>query len=352
VLPGKAGFDFVLKRRYDTATSRADSPGVGIFASFGINVSNIFDLIEAGAEIAEIVNIIQTTAGIAGNIEEEVKNIFRNSGDYAYSMGNGWRLNLPYFRQDNKNILLRLENGSFYSINQMDIVECEGTPVTRKLVLENHEGADFRLEINQVRADIQSETTIDIGALFDGLNPLGELEGEFSWWIQSAVLVMKDGTRYEFNATGKVTKMVDPPGLNEIHFIYDGLLLDYILDSMGRKIRFTYAGLSHGFLLPQIDSIVVEEDDYHRKIEYTQENAHIGFLPTMIPLLTEAADAGDRKWSYEYDNKFLFSGGIGVKVNLLSLCFGLLTKGTSNFLFGDNITISGNISIEWVHLVE
>ena len=39
VLPGKAGFDFVLKRMYDTATARGDSPGLAInlALSFGLN---------------------------------------------------------------------------------------------------------------------------------------------------------------------------------------------------------------------------------------------------------------------------------------------------------------------------
>ena len=99
VLPGKAGFDFVLKRTYDTATARGDSPGLSINAALSFSLTSI---VENAEDLANLVNadslesILQQVGGsVLSQLQNKITSIFQNYGDYAYSTGVGWRLELP-----------------------------------------------------------------------------------------------------------------------------------------------------------------------------------------------------------------------------------------------------------------
>ena len=199
-------------------------------------------------------------------------------------MGLGWRLNLPYIRGSNSTILVRLPNGSFHSINQMSIdknVNVVG--VYRELTLENHENADFRLFVKQERTDVNYTSLV---------------QGSFSvpgWQLESARLVMNDGTTYVMDAMGRTTRIIEPDGIHSIEFVYSDLKLHSIIDSMGRTIRFKY---DTDFLMPRITKIWIENDfPYYREVNYT---LHEGSdLPMVMPLLMKAKDVGNREYQYD-----------------------------------------------------
>ena len=92
---------------------------------------------------------------------------------------------------------------------------------------------------------------------------------------------MKDGTKYEFDSAGKVKKKISPSGKNEISYNYSGRQLNYIIDSLGRTVEFTYQNNA-------ITKIKVDE----RSLEYVyDENGN----------LIEARDPEGRKTGYNYE---------------------------------------------------
>ena len=73
-------------------------------------------------------------------------------------MGLGWRLNLPYIRGTNSSVLVRTPDGSFHSINKMDVMDSLDLGLYRELELENHENADFKLIVSQIRGQISNSS--------------------------------------------------------------------------------------------------------------------------------------------------------------------------------------------------
>jgi RHS repeat-associated protein len=349
VLPGRNGFDFVLKRIYDTATACGDAPGISQNASLSISVGNGGSDIGNAQDIADQI-LNQGSALPDLQLEALIKKYFQNNGDYCYSMGLGWRLNLPYIRSTNSSVLVRLPSGGFYSIYQMKIINNDN-PIGayRTLTMENHEGEDFTFIVTQARLDINFTSLIN-----NGLNGLS-IPG---WQLISAKLILKDGTTYEMDALGRTTKITDPTGLNTINLSYGGpvlyvpgysfgLHLDNITDSMGRKIKFEY---DQRFLIPKIKRIWLENDNpsYHREINYTLESA-LGGGQSVVPLLKKARDVNNREWNYQYDNQLFFNGGISVKVNIVAVILDIITDGKAGKIMGvDDITLSGHQQLMWV----
>jgi RHS repeat-associated protein len=329
VLPGRNGFDFILKRTYDSATACGDAPGVSVNAQLGISIGRgVIDAVDLAKKV-----LSSGVYSLGAELEGLIKRYFQNNGDYAYSMGLGWRLNLPYIRGANSTILVRLPSGCFYSVHQMSLKDCYDVFAHRVLVFENHEGADFTLKVEQVRTDVSVTGLISGSQYIPG------------WQLVKAELILNDGTVIEMDALGRTTKITEPSGINVIRFSYSGLYLDYIQDSVGRKIRFDY---TDGFLIPKIERIWVENDNslYQREINYTLESAIGGGL---VPLLKKAVDIGGREWNYQYDQQVLFNGGIGFKINFLATIFDIVTYGAFSALTGmDDLTIKGHLQFIWV----
>ena len=369
-LPGKNGFDFELRRIYDTTTAKGDANGLGL------NVSVGFNSLADGVVLAKDL-LASGVFNVSSQMENSVKKFFQNNGDYAYAMGQGWRLNLPYIRGANGGVLIRTPSGSFYDITAMDF---KGTTslggVFRKATFENHEGEDFVLEINQYRGDVNI-TSIVAPAVIQALGlgsdkpedpkyPGGSLSIIPGWCLDGGKLILKDGTTYYFDNLGRFQRSVDPSGLNEITAEYDSLELHSITDSRGRVIRFEYTDPIESFsddpfaatLIPQIKRIYIENDPLLREINYTygnpgnmQEELNI-IAPIKLPLLTKAIDINDRVWDYDYDYRFLFAGGFGIKVNVLLAGIGGCTGGTLNKVMGffgvDTLTLSAFATSQWV----
>lgn len=338
-LPGKNGFDFELRRIYDTTTARGDSSGLNMNVSVTLG-----DILSGEAGPA-----LLSSAGmsVAGQVMNTVKSFLQNNGDYAYSLGQGWRLNLPYIRGCNGGVIVRTPTGSFYDITSMDMMNVDSFNggVYRKVVFENHEGEDFTLIIHQARLD------------FSAKQFSSEMFDIYGWQLLSAELILKDGTSYKFDPLGRLDEIVDPTGLNQIKVNYDGLLINNITDSMGRKIKFDYTKGIETTVIPQINRIWIENDPLNREINYTYGNpgdmkSELNLIdPVKLPLLKNAKDVNGRNWSYDYDFKFLFAGEFGIKVNPIA-AMGLAIAGPAfeivSTQFGlDTLEIHASANNQW-----
>ena len=342
VLPGRNGFDFVLKRHYDTATARSDAFSIGLSGQLGLNFTKPDGNLKDIKEIKDLVDAWKKVNdwSVGGILTDNLKNFLEaycfNQGDFAYSMGQGWRINLPYIKAANSSVMLCTAEGAMHSINEMQIT---GMPVylpnLRTIKFEQHEGDDFTLYVTQGKSPIDFISLI--GQKLD--KPENILKSR--WYGLDYKLVLKDGTVYEMDALGRTTKIIDPSGLNEIKVSYNHTRIDRIVDSMGRVIRFDYQDFA---IMPRIERIWVENDPYDREITY-----NIGG-PS---LLESAIDAGGRKTSYDYDEFTLMYGGrAGFKVNILTIICNIIggpIAGLATSIFGtDDITLHANLQIQFV----
>ena len=244
VLPGPAGFDLTLCRQYDFSIAKMDSQTAG----------NPWALPYA-----------------------------ENQGDLAYSMGQGWRLDLPYIKDGNREPLLVLPGGSIQSLYGLakpvstEFFASDGKSRTA-LSFEGHDGQDFTLRVvfRKETTTLHTDFILSSLALYE---------------IESAELTMRDGTSYLFDSRGRTVRITDPTGLNSIGVSYKPDLpeIDEICDTLGRKLIFTYGLIED---IPYIKTITVENDGpYKRSITYTQDEHG---------LLKSAVDASGRLWNYDY----------------------------------------------------
>ena len=275
VLPGRNGFDLVLSRHYDTATARGDAFAMAIGGKIGLNIMNPGQGIRELQEIKDIFSSWEKFGEwLKGEFFDQIIDILEqylfNQGDFAYSMGQGWRLNIPYVKAANSTLILCTADGAMHAINEMEIVSAGGIPGYREFTLKQSEGDDFTLTVRQVNAGF------DVTHLIRETIGSGDSDGakiktmhKTRWYSTGYILRMKDGTQYEMDALGRTKKIIDPSGLNTITFHYNGKELDYIEDSVGRKVRFEYE--TH-CLIPRIKKIWVENDPYNRTIRYKLES--------------------------------------------------------------------------------
>ena len=124
VLPGKAGFDFVLKRTYDTATARGDSPGSAINLALSFALTQVADSTDFILELPGGDALGSLLGGVGESVLSQIRakidGIFRNCGDYAYATGVGWRLALPYIRSAGGRVLVPDSIGILLSRQQHD----------------------------------------------------------------------------------------------------------------------------------------------------------------------------------------------------------------------------------------
>jgi RHS repeat-associated protein len=249
VLPGPNSFDFTLKRYYDLSVAKMD-------------------------ERAE------SPSWALPYLEDQ--------GDFSYSMGKGWRLNLPYIKNANSEQYLVMPEGGMYGFYGMELRNNPDGGKHRSLVLENHLGEDFSLSVSQKRS---SRTIYFIGA--EGVS-------QSSWTSTGYSLVTSDGTVYSMDEKGRTTNITSPDGFFSVGISYasDGFQIKTITDAIGRVLKFKYetadeTGLSY------ISEIALADDPYGRVITYKQDEA--GHLLSSI-------DAGERSWNYGYDSEYQVAG--------------------------------------------
>ncbi|MEJ6952421.1 DUF7305 domain-containing protein, partial [Natronospora cellulosivora (SeqCode)] len=340
VLPGKGGFDFVLKRRYDTATARRDAFSIALNVSMGFNIFS-----PDSGSLEEIYNGFMEEINWAnqatGNLISLIEKYLYNQGDFAYSMGQGWRLNIPYVSSANSSMILRTADGQNHFLNEMKLkdfsIDVEG--LSRSLEFEQHEGIDFTLYVEQEYSPMDYTQLVGYALNQDESKEFMHFL-KSRWYSTGYKLIMKDGTTYEMDELGRTTKMIDPSGLNEINFHYDGIELSYIKDSMDRKIAFDY---EKDLLWPRISQIKVEDDPYERVIDYDVK---------LDNLLHSAYDVTGRESSYKYSPEFMFTGSAGVKINILNILITRLAGdygGLASSMFGLNdIELFGNFNVQMV----
>ena len=220
VLPGKGGLDLTISRSYDSGLAQSD---------WGIDEENMFSALNG---------FLDTGAGnwnafvsfLSGLVAREIdKYLAEPSG--AYGLGRGWRMNFVWVEKNENGQFVHLPGGGMKKINW---TIKPGSNGQRKGVFECHAGEHFILEQTQIKeGDLYStaesrEEPVKVGE---------------TWTATSYVLTTKDGTKYYLDGFGKLQRIVNRLGNSEIDFTYrsDGKL-DYIIDSVGRKIQFTYEG--------------------------------------------------------------------------------------------------------------
>ncbi len=383
VLPGKNGLDLDIRRIYDSATARGDAAGLNMYASVSLS-----DIITGSASdlIKQIgLNVL---SGTVSAIEGSIEKYFQNNGDYSYSLGQGWRLNFPYLKTNNGGVMVRTPKGSFYNITSMDVDWDQSVSIgaARTLTLENHEGEDFTLKVSQIRADVSVSSLKDsvsnlknaltevIGSdtdfangLTNYLNLAKSIENLIPSWITvGASLYTKEGNIYNFDILGRLSSITNATG-DVIEFSYDdSLLLDYIIDTYGRKVRFEYQWVNGvSVSVPQVSRIWVEDDD--REINYTYQEDRSDCMGQQLtsafklslPLLDTATDVEGRTYDYDYDDKFLLASNIGAKINgiglvldILSYWTGGLTSRINSALGISGLTVYGGVQFEWIFPIE
>ena len=178
----------------------------------------------------------------------EIQPYLLNQGDYAYSMGNGWRLNIPYIKDANTEPMICLPNGvviGFYSLMYPTSMTSPVTTIDathRSLTLIGHGSSEFQLIVYQSKTTFQSSYTGYPGSTTD-----------HTWAPDSTrlyvyVLKMADGTVYEMDANGRTITITDPTGRHSISIVYNdnSPQIAYMQDDLHRRFTFTYSSPRHG----------------------------------------------------------------------------------------------------------
>ncbi|SEQ59156.1 RHS repeat-associated core domain-containing protein [Treponema bryantii] len=376
VIHGKNGFEFPIKRIYDTQTARLDGPSLQTQLTLGMNFNGnvgttiLKQLKGAGASL------------VTSTLMSSLKNYYIRNGDYNLAMGAGWRLSLPYVMADNNNVLVRLPNGSYYSTNQMDEISSNNTfAISHNLVLENHIGDDFTLSV-KLRKTILKDLVSSInsqslsgttGALTEIFNSIVTFMGQGSvtskvnaasnlidWVIEESTLTMKDGLQYKFGPLGYITEISDPSRTNVIKFEYEGLKIKKIIDPNGNEILFEYNELS--FLRPYITKISAKAyNGEDRTWLYSYETDKIlnlvaNSLFCVLPQLKTVTDPENRITEYEVDysdSNVLVSGGGSVKLNIVLAILDIWqpVSAVKDLLGVYSLTLTARFGIEWPQFI-
>ena len=312
VLPGKAGFSFTLGRTYDTATAREDSARLLINAALSFYVDN------KNVTSADYVSGFTSDYNNKNLLGTEKIKKFRETekqrGDYPYSLGLGWRLNLPYVSTTGKDLSVVLPSGNGYSVRGMTAGSAQTwtreASTERVLSYENHDTEDFTFVAYQQKATI----TLDSSIASSFSMP--------SWVTEKALVILKDGSTYRFDEHGSISSIEDAQGVNTVSFTYnpDTRQLTTITDSLGRTISLTYQDSATSFM-PLIASMSLKAGSAEALTQsYTYDDgATSGSSGSLLPLLVSARDPQGRTWSYSYGSTVIVPGdeGGGVPVELL-----------------------------------
>ncbi len=371
VIHGKNGFEFPVKRIYDTQTARIDGPSMRTQLTLAFNFNAAI-----GA------NILRQLAGYGKSLAENTvkqcfQNYFMRNGDYNLAMGAGWRLNLPYIMCDNNNIMVRLPNGSYYSTNQMETVSSDDLfGLYHNVIMENHNGDDFTLEL-KVRRSLNPDLETSLAAgdslgiekglfeVFSAASSTTSVSGAIrtaismsGWVIEESKLTMKDGMQYLFTPLGGIKEIRDPSGENVINFKYSETnrrLLKSILDPYGNEIKINY---NEGeFLRPYITSIE-KKDTYGNTEKWTYEytSPKLDSLMGILPQLQKVTDAQGRSSEYKSDyseSNIIISGGGSLKVNIFLTLLDIFPPLSAlKEVFGAySVTLTARFGIEWPQFI-
>lgn len=368
VIHGKNGFEFPIKRMYDTQTARLDGPSLRtqLTLAFNFNVAigkNILSQLKGYG------------AGLAlSTVEQCLQNYFIRNGDYNLAMGAGWRLNLPYVMADNNNVMVRLPNGSYYSTNQMEMKDSDNTfGLYHNLVMENHIGDDFTFTVKMRKSlNVDFETSLIAGdsitagkAVADILSAttsshsvqgwVDTARSMMGWIIEEATLTMKDGTQYVFGTLGGIQEIRDSSGENIIRFKYAGRLIDSIIDPYGNEIKIHYN--LDSFIRPYITSIEKADSDGNiARWSYEYDTEVIESFFGILPQMTKAIDAENRETKYvceKSESNILLTGGGSAKLNIVLAILDIFPpiSAVKEILGAYSVTLTARFGIEWPQFI-
>jgi RHS repeat-associated protein len=196
------------------------------------------------------------------------------------TFGHGWSLNIPWIERSDKGEFIRLPEGQTIKIKWS------------KGKFEYHRGMHFTLyKIGMPGINFSAGSG----------NPMTPLINELiSKYFSGHILILKDGTKYFFDSSGRARDKIDPSGHYRLGYIYNGRKLTEIADlgqvawlgeGPRRKVTFEYYTESP-YLIKSITS-------GGRTWEYIYSTS--GYLK-------EAYDPLERKTVYGYEPKNLSTG--------------------------------------------
>ena len=216
VLPGRGGLDLSISRTYDSGTGQSD---------WGVDEKNIFSTVFGFIEANEWLTIAKEF------IARALDNYLSQPAG-AYGFGRGWRINFVWVEKNENGQFVHLPGGGMKKINWS--MDGSGWGGQGHGIFECHAGEHFILEQHQTKvSDLYSDASNGNQAVKIGEN----------WNTTDYLLTTKEGTQYYMNGSGKLLRIVNRLGTSEINLSYRGDgKLSYIIDSVGRKINFTYNG--------------------------------------------------------------------------------------------------------------
>ena len=123
IIRGKNGFEFPIKRIYRLNKAKSDIPCLasvlGRTGTSGPNKGYAASLCGMNIDITKMCN--DARMGVSLTKEKLYKNARINaslSGDYAFSFGAGWRLNLPAIKVSSNTIIATTSDGNVYTIDK------------------------------------------------------------------------------------------------------------------------------------------------------------------------------------------------------------------------------------------
>lgn len=346
VIHGKNGFEFPIKRIYDTATAKSDCPSMaGFIKPLKTNMPDTAWLLNQMGCSMNIRKVCEDCRMDYKITTDKVKEEVRKMGGSIMSLGAGWRLSLPYIDRDE---VLHLPGGGQYITD--DMTAASYTPYASGYdkcdAYEKHGGGN--------------DFTFLVARKIKQKNAQGV---PIAWETVFSQLVEKNGLSYIFNGDGNLTKITDASGTNVITVSYSSGLINEITEPFGSRMKFTYTTRDK-YVCPVITRIALlnAAGTQTSTIEYTYKSLTGEWSGlNMLPLLEKAKDKGGRFTTYEYqkcsgiyafydtrmENSYLngivfnlssyktFSGNFNEKVGLETPH--LLTKVTTPYGFSQTI---------------
>jgi hypothetical protein len=274
VLPGRGGLDLTISRTYDSGLAQTD---------WGINEKNIF---QAACGFIDFGNVYFNM--IANLISTQIDRYLSEPAG-SCNFGRGWRMNFVWVEKNENGQFLHLPGGGMKKINWT--MDGSGWGRQGHGVFECHAGEHFILEQTQ-------EFVRNIYA--------NEVKSGEDWRTTGYTLSTKDGTRYYMNGSGRLVRIVNRLGTSEITFYYkNNNKLDYIIDSVGRRIEFSYK-----------DSFISSISGGGKTVQYFYDNS--------LQELKRVIDGGLHETKYSYTREKLRMGS--QTVSLVSIVTNILSQ--------------------------
>ena len=260
VLPGKNGLDLPIQRVYSTAKSQVD-----------LTYEDKTDI----------------------------------DGEKIWRIADGWKINMPYMAWNGNSMVVNGTDGNYVSLSQM-VLKCaledkdiyfeqdKENPAKQveknrdilSIALENHEYNDCMIELIFVKS------TRNI-LFFKSV----------SYEFFEAVLHQSDGKKIYYQKDGKVKRITDCTGKNEINYTYNEGIIN-IVDSYGRLVSF-FSLNNQNILSVVSEGRIVNYTVLPFNITITDDDRKNGINKTTETRLLAATDVGARIWKYNYETKVL-----------------------------------------------